>query len=358
MTSPTFGIWAPVYGYEGVQGHPDDPIDASYRRSRDLAVAAEGWGYDTILLAQHISNPALPGGDILETWTAAAAIAEATSRIEVIAAIKSFLFNPGVLAKMALGIDAISEGRFAINLISGWYLPEIEELGLPLHDHDERYRYSDEWLSIVRALWQGERVVHHGPNFTIDGLELAPRPVRPGGPRVYVGGLSDPAQQLAAEQSEVFLLNGRPVAEAAALVETVRRKAIAAGNPQLRFGMAPFIIARETAQEAEAEFAALLALRVHDDNSLVASGLDPKTVLFDANVHQRPKIGSNGGTEAGLVGSYEQVAERMAAFVAVGIDVFLIQAQPIERELERIAREVLPRVRALTAAAPGRGVPA
>ncbi len=117
---------------------------------------------------------------MLETWTAAAAIAEATERIEIIAAVKPLLFHPGVLAKLALGIDHISGGRFAINLVSAWFKPEMARLGIEMPPHDERYAYSEEWLEIVKALWRGERVSARGDRFALDELELAAR--RPCGP--------------------------------------------------------------------------------------------------------------------------------------------------------------------------------
>src|SRR5947208_14510316 len=100
-TGPRFGIWAPVYGTWGARTHPDEPVDSSYRRTRDLIVEAERLGFDSTLLAQHIVNPGNEAVPSLETWTTAAAVAEATESIEIIAAIKPLLFHPGVLAKLA-----------------------------------------------------------------------------------------------------------------------------------------------------------------------------------------------------------------------------------------------------------------
>src|SRR5688572_8812445 len=119
MISPRYGVWIPVYGTWGSRRHPEEPPDASYGRARALLLQAEGAGFATALVAQHLINPYSQEFDQLETWTACAALAEATDRIEIMAAIKPLLFNPAVLAKMALGIDAISGGRFAINLVSG-----------------------------------------------------------------------------------------------------------------------------------------------------------------------------------------------------------------------------------------------
>src|SRR5829696_2886339 len=135
-TEPRFGVWAPVYGTWGAKTHPDEPVDASYRRTRDLLRRAEEIGFSSALLAEHVVNPSRADHAVLETWTAAAAVAEATERIEIIAAVKPLLFHPGVLAKLALGIDDISDGRFAINLVSAWFRPEMGRLGIAMPEHD------------------------------------------------------------------------------------------------------------------------------------------------------------------------------------------------------------------------------
>jgi alkanesulfonate monooxygenase len=63
-------------------------------------------------------------------------------------------------------------------------------------------------------------------------------------------------------------------------------------------------------------------------------------------MQKTPRVGSNGGTAAGLVGSYDEVAARIDAFHAAGIELFMLQFQPFEAEMRRFAREVIPRVRA------------
>jgi len=117
VSTPRFGVWAPVYGNHGARNHPADAPDAGYRRNRDLLVRAEQAGFDSTLLAQHVIHPSNVEDDVLETWSALAALAEATSRIEL-------------FAKLAGNIAEISGGRLAINVVSGWFLPELEALGL------------------------------------------------------------------------------------------------------------------------------------------------------------------------------------------------------------------------------------
>ena len=345
--TPRFGVWAPVYGTWGARTHPDDPVDAGYARTRALLREAEQAGFDSVLLAEHIVNPQSEQFDVLETWTAAAAIAEATERIEIIAAVKPLLFHPGVLAKLAVGIDHVSGGRFAINLVSAWFKPEMARLGIEMPPHDERYAYSAEWLEIVKALWRGERVSARGARFPLDDLELRPGPVHPGGPTVYFGGESEPARALAAKDADVFFINGRPLEDTAALIEDLRRRPRPAGAPPLHFGLAAFVIARPDEDGAQAELAHLLELSARDDRSSVVNGTDKDVAMMKVGAGQ-PKVGTNGGTLAGLVGSYDQVAERIAAFHAAGIELLMLQFQPLEAEARRFAAEVIPRVRALS----------
>ena len=103
MSQPRYGIWIPVYGNCGAMNHPQEPRDVSYSRAKALIQLAEECGFTTTLIAEHIINPRNQDLDQLETWTTAAALAEATNSIEIIAAVKPLLFHPAVLAKMALG---------------------------------------------------------------------------------------------------------------------------------------------------------------------------------------------------------------------------------------------------------------
>ena len=209
MIQPRFGIWAPVGGNFDPLNSVEEPIDASYDRTRRLVLEAERLGFHSTLVAQHLANPRSLELDQLETWTASAALAEATDRIEIITAIKPLLFHPAVLAKMALGVDEISRGRFAINLISAWFRPELERINVPFPPHDERYRYSGEWLKVVKALWRGEQVNFEGEYFKIENLKLNPTSFSRPHPRIYLGGASDPAQIFIAEQGDVYFINGQ-----------------------------------------------------------------------------------------------------------------------------------------------------
>src|SRR5215471_3364873 len=303
VTYPRFGIWAVVHGSRGAYQDPDEPYNASWERNRDLVLAAEELGFDSTLIAQHTINPHIEDFDQLEAWSAAAAIGAVTRRIEIIAAIKPYLYHPVVLAKMALGIENISRGRFAINLVNAWNRPELEKAGIGFAEHDERYAYGREWICVVKPLAEGERVSFKGRHFNVDDYELLPHDQYRARPTIYVGGESEPARALAADHADVWFINGQPLGDVKHLIADVASRP-RHGAP-LRFGLSAFVIARETDEEAHAAHRRLLDLAAKDAplRAIQKLNTDPEVVMTQT-MTKSPRVGTNGGTAAGLVGSY------------------------------------------------------
>ncbi len=341
-----FGIWALVHGSRAAHQDPEEPYDASWERNRDLVLAAERLGYDSTLIAQHTINPHQEDLDQLEAWSSAAALAALTSRIEIIAAIKPYLYHPVVLAKMALQIENISRGRFAINLVNAWNRPELEKAGIGFPEHDARYAYGREWISVVSSLMQGEHVTYKGAHFDVRDYALQPKDLYRARPTIYVGGESEPARALVVDHGDVWFINGQPLEDVADLIANV------AARPRpsvpLRFGLSAFVIARETHEQAQAAYERLSNLAAKDApmKAIQKQNTDPKVVMMQT-MQKTPRLGSNGGTAAGLVGSYNEVASRIGAFHSAGIELFMLQFQPFEAEMARFAQEVIPRVRQL-----------
>lgn len=257
---PRFGVWALVHGSRAALQDPAEPYDASWAHNKALVLEAERLGYDSVLVAQHTVNPHDPSLDQLGAWTASAALAALTSRIEIIAAIKPYLYHPVVLAKMAQQIEHISGGRFAINLVNAWNRPELERAGIGFAEHDERYAYGREWIAVVDALLRGQAVTHRGDNFRIDDYQLRPADPFRARPRIYVGGESEPARSLVAAHGDVWFINGQPHDDVAGLIADVSSRARPPGHDALRFGLSAFLIARGTQAAAEAHLDHLFAL--------------------------------------------------------------------------------------------------
>lgn len=353
IPAPRFGVWAPYRGPWVVDAQAGAP-QARFALARDVILSAERSGFDTVLIAQHTINPIDTDDEILEAWTAAAAAAALTERIEIIAAIKPYLYHPAVLAKMALGIEDISQGRFAINFVNAWFKPELERSGIGFSEHDARYAYGEEWLRIVRDLMAGETVTHRGPHFQLDDFKLVPRSAARARPVIYAGGESGPGRDLVHALADRWLINGRPLDDVRPLLADMHERP-RKGAP-LESGITGFVVARDTDEAAHAELARLLAVQepyFAARRPAMRPRIDDKAVALQVSRQYpgQPPIGANGGTLPGFVGSYETVARRMAEFHAAGISTFLLSFFPLIEEQERFAAEVIPRVRALTSAA-------
>ncbi len=346
--SPRYGVWANIHGSFAALCHPEDPVDASWERVRDQILLAERLGFHSTLIAQHTMNPLGDELDQLDAWTAAAALAALTERIEIIAAIKPSVVHPTILAKQALGIEAISRGRFAINVVNAWWKPDLERSGIGMLPHEQRYAFGTEWLHVVRRLMTGERTTFAGNFFRVDDFVLCPANLYRARPTIYLGGESAPARDLAAAEADVLFLNGQHPDSAVALMNDVRQRD-RRGAPPLRFGLAGFVITAPTDREAEDILRYQWELDARDKASAgnmmnrFTEQVDARSVMW-RNLQERPHIGPNGGTAAGLVGSYDTVAQRIGEWCELGIETFMLAFQPLEAGMELFAREIMPRV--------------
>ena len=111
------------------------------------------------------------------------------------------------------------------------------------------------------------------------------------------------------------------------------------------FGLSAFVIARETDEEAQAVLRHLAALAEKDAawRAEKKANTDPDSVMAKT-IAKFPRVGSNGGTGAGLVGGYDTVASRIEDFNRAGIETFMLQFQPFEAEMRRFAEQIMPRV--------------
>jgi alkanesulfonate monooxygenase len=195
----------------------------------------------------------------------------------------------------------------------------------------------------------GQKLTYDGDYFHIRDLQFHPAAVAKPRPTIYLGGESEPARALVADEADVYLINGRPVELIREVVADLRRRPRPSGI-SLRFGIAAFVIARPTEREALEEFEHLKHLAEPDDVRELLKGVDPETVMFKTFAMAPRGLGTNGGTAAGLVGDYDTVARRIVEFTDVGIETFLLQFQPFQREMRLFAQEIAPRVHALQGA--------
>jgi alkanesulfonate monooxygenase SsuD/methylene tetrahydromethanopterin reductase-like flavin-dependent oxidoreductase (luciferase family) len=155
-----------------------------------MARTAEGVGFDSLWLGDHLLYD-LPGGVTRgpwEAWTALAAVAAATERVELGPLVASTSFHaPAMLAKQAATVDAISGGRLIVGLGAGWNEREYRAFGFP---YDHRVSRFEEAFTIIRGLLRGGRVDFDGAYYRVEDCVLDPGPARPGGPPLMLGSAS------------------------------------------------------------------------------------------------------------------------------------------------------------------------
>ena len=139
-----------------------------------------------------------------EPYTWAAAIGAATKYPAVFATSHVPTVHPIMAAKQATTIDHVTGGRFALNIVTGWFLPEIEMFGAPQMDHDLRYDCAIEWLDIIKRLWtEDEEFDYSGNYYQIKKGILRPKPIQAPYPVVMNAGGSEKGRHYAAKYCDV-----------------------------------------------------------------------------------------------------------------------------------------------------------
>lgn len=336
---PQVGFWLPIFG-GWLRNVEDEHMPPTFEYCLRVVKRAEELGFSTTLLAElnlnDIKGVAEP---VLEAWTTAAALAAATDRLEIMAAVRPGFRNPAIVAKMAANIDQISHGRFTLNVVSAWWAEEARQYGMAFVEHDERYARTAEFLAILKGLWTQEQTTVDGKYNQVHDAYLAPKPVQRPWPRLYAGGESPAAKELIARECDAYLMHGDDLATVSGKIADMRDRATRLGKT-MQYGMAAYIICRDTEAEAQAELDRITDVKVAAGYSgfkdfTTMSQLERELSLRDYSV-------SNRGLRPNLIGTPHQIAVRMQAYADAGLDLFLIQCSPMLEEIERIGRQVLP----------------
>ncbi len=152
-----------------------------------------GWGGKT--------NPQGPG---FEAYTWAAGISASVPKVGVVSTSHITINHPIIAAKQCAAIDHISDGRFILNIVTGWVQPEIEMFGQPMLGHEDRYACAEEWIGIVKRLWtEDESFDHEGRFFKIQKGYLAPKPIQYPHPAIMNAGASELGRHYAVKNCDL-----------------------------------------------------------------------------------------------------------------------------------------------------------
>lgn len=341
-----FGFWLPIFG-GWLRNVDDENMPPTFDYAKKVIQSAEKWGYDTTLIAElYLNDIKGPEHDSIEAWSTAAALAAVTEKIEIMTAIRPGFHNPAVAAKMAANIDHISNGRFTLNVVSAWWEEEARQYGGIFTEHDERYERTEEFLAILKGLWTEESFSFKGKFYDIKDAKLAPKPVQKPNPILYAGGESPKGKAVIAENCDAYVMHGGTVDEISAKIKDMQDKRAELGkDPFASFGMAAYVICRDTQEEAEQELARITDVKESSayagfDDFVNKSQLEQQIKLQDYSV-------SNRGLRPCLIGTPEQIAKKILEYEDAGINLLLLQFSPQLEEMKKFSEQVMPLVESL-----------
>jgi probable F420-dependent oxidoreductase len=183
---------------------PEVEREVRWTELLDMTRAIEDEGFDSIWVGEHLLYrwPDRPARGPWEAWTLMAAIAAATSRVELgpLVACAGF-HNPALLAKQAATIDEISAGRFVLGLGAGWNQVEFDAFGFPFDHRIDRF---EEAFTIIATLLREGAIDFDGRYFQARDCELLPRGPRPTGPPLLIGSKGPRMLRIALPQADAW----------------------------------------------------------------------------------------------------------------------------------------------------------
>ena len=252
-----------IFGTNG-RGGPQTLVPEAYRPTWDASVRtarlADEAGFEAIVAYARWKGylphkPAHPSGVVMDPFTWAAGIAQATSHAAIFATSHAPTIHPVAAAKQTATIDIISGGRFALNVVGGWNKPELEMFGTPMGEHDRRYDQLEEWLTIVRRLWsEPAEFDFAGDFYTVQRAISLPQPVQTPHPPIMNAGGSGRGMRFACEHADICFVTLHSEEPDACAAQIARYKTMAREQfgREVQVWIYTAVVQRRTQAEAEA----------------------------------------------------------------------------------------------------------
>lgn len=348
-----FAYWVPNVSGGLVVSKIEQRTHGGIEYNRKLAQLAEAAGFE-YGLTQIRFTAGYGAENQHESVAFSHALLAATTTLKVIAAILPGPWQPALAAKQLATIDQLTNGRIAVNIVSGWFKGEFQAIGEHWLEHDERYRRSEEFIRALKGIWTQDDFTFKGDFYRFNQYTLKPKPL--GQPEIFQGGSSRAARDMAARVSDWYFTNGNTPEGVKAQVDDIRAKA-AANHHSVKVGVNAFVIARDTEEEARAVLAQIIdqadpeAVNAFGDAARQAGKASPEGEGNWAKSSFEDLVQYNDGFKTNLIGTPQQIAERIVALKAVGVDLVLAGFLHFQEEVEYFGQRVLPLVRELEAKA-------
>jgi dimethylsulfone monooxygenase len=324
--------------------HAPTTFVPTYEHNVKIAKLADQLGFELLVPVgrwKHFGGTTMFNADNMEVYTWATALACNTERIMVFATSHVPTVHPLLAAKQGATIDQISKGRFGLNIVCGWFRPEIEMFGAAQLPHEIRYTMAEDWITCIKRAWTEQDFDHQGKYFQIKGGFLLPKPVQQPHPVLINAGNSEEGREFSAQHVDFNFITIATQEQAKGLVTDIHARAHKHGREVgvMSYGL---VCCRDTEAEARALYQSIVDHGDWDATHNIMNLLGMESSSFNEQIKQFGERFIAGWGGFPLVGTPEQVVGMMKELADLGIEGFILSWLDYYEELKYFGDKVLP----------------
>ena len=326
--------------------HAPTTYKVTWEHTKEIAQRADELGFEALVPIARwrgFGGTTNFNGNCYETYTWAAGLSEATNNIAIFATSHLPTVHPIVAAKAAVTIDHISGGRFGLNLVMGWFSPEMDMFHGAQREHDQRYAFGQQWLDLVQKLWsEPGSFDFEGDFFSGENLEAYPKPHQAPRPVLINAGNSPSGVEFSARNVDINFASLDTLENMAQYTKSIRHKAREEYGRDISTMTYGLVVARDTEAEAKQAFQSVIDNGDWEaaGNVMKVAGMESQSFNEQIKAFQERFIAGWAGYP--VVGSPEQVVEELGRLNEAGMDGMIMGFVDYNEEMKYFGERILP----------------
>ena len=326
--------------------HAPTTYKVTWEHTKEIAQRADELGFEALVPIARwrgFGGTTNFNGNCYETYTWAAGLSEATNNIAIFATSHLPTVHPIVAAKAAVTIDHISGGRFGLNLVMGWFSPEMDMFHGAQREHDQRYAFGQQWLDLVQKLWsEPGSFDFEGDFFSGENLEAYPKPHQAPRPVLINAGNSPSGVEFSARNVDINFASLDTLENMAQYTKNIRHKAREEYGRDISTMTYGLVVARDTEAEAKQAFQSVIDNGDWEaaGNVMKVAGMESQS--FNEQIKEFQERFIAGWAGYPVVGSPEQVVEELGRLNEAGMDGMIMGFLDYNEEMKYFGERILP----------------